>query len=158
VTIDALTSTGGRQVTVTTNGESADNIFFNITAGPAKLTQVSPNSGPLGQQNLSVTVTGQSTHFIQGLTSANFGAGISVTSVTVSSPTRATAVINIAAGASLGAHDVTLFTQGEAATLAGGFTVIAGIPVITSASPNSGQQGQLNLSVKITGVFTHFVQ
>jgi len=153
---------GGRFVTLTTAGESASSstnaAFFNVTAGPAKLTQVSPNSGPLGQQNLSVTITGQATHFIQGFTSATFGAGISVSSLTVNSPTRATAVINIDPSASLGAHDVTLFTQGEVAKLAGGFTVIAGVPVITSVSPASGQQGQQNLSVKITGVFTHFAQ
>src|SRR6266850_1880502 len=32
------------------------------------------------------------------------------------------------------------------------------VPSITSATPNSGQQGQQNLNVQLTGQFTHFVQ
>ena len=59
------------------------------------LLSVSPNSGQQGQQTLSVTITGQNTHFVQGTTTASFGAGITVASLTVNSPTTATAVINI---------------------------------------------------------------
>src|SRR5262249_8827307 len=158
VSIDPLTTVGPRSVTLTTAGESADNISFNITAGPAKITQLSPNTGPQGQQGLSVTVTGQSTHFAQGSTTATFGSGIPVASVTVNSPTRATVVININAAATLGSRDVSLFTNGETATITGGFTVVAGVPVITAVNPNNGKQGQQNLSISITGAFTHFVQ
>jgi uncharacterized repeat protein (TIGR01451 family) len=157
VNIDPLTGTGGRSVTVTTAGESASGAIFNVTPGPAKISQVSPNSSPQGQQGLSVTVTGQSTHFTQGLTAANFGAGISVVSTTVISPTRAAVVINLSAAATIGPRDVTLTTSGETATLAGGFAVTAGVPVITAVNPSSGQQGKQSLSVAISGAFTHFV-
>jgi 6-phosphogluconolactonase (cycloisomerase 2 family) len=56
---------------------------------------VNPNTGQQGQQNLSVTITGQATHFSQGTTVANFGSGVQVQSLTVGSPTAATAVLNI---------------------------------------------------------------
>ena len=158
VNIDPLTSIGGRSVTLTTAGESADSITFTINKGPATLSLLSPNSGPQGQQNLLVAITGQSTHFQQGLTSANFGAGITVPSLTVNSPTSASAVINIAANATLGGRTVTLTTSGESASVTNAFSVVTGVPVITSVSPTSGKQGQLNLSVAITGAFTHFLQ
>jgi hypothetical protein len=87
------------------------------------LLQVTPNSGQQGQQNLSVTITGQHTHFSQGTTTANFGAGITVTSLTVNSATSATAVLNITAAAALGATNVTLTSGLEAPVLTGGFTV-----------------------------------
>ena len=87
------------------------------------LSQVSPNSARQGQQNLSVTITGQNTHFSQGTTTADFGPGITVASVTVNSATSATAVLTTGAGAKLGANDVTLTSGLESATLAGAFTV-----------------------------------
>ena len=54
----------------------------------------SPDNSP-GQNNLSITVAGQSINFIQGTTSDVFGPGLTVSSVSVTSPTSATAVINI---------------------------------------------------------------
>src|SRR5262249_4450638 len=59
------------------------------------ITLVNPNTGPQGKQNLSVNLTGQYTHFSQGTTTASFGAGITVASLVVSSPTSVTAVLNI---------------------------------------------------------------
>ena len=87
------------------------------------LTQVSPNSGVQGAQGLSVTITGKDTHFSQGTTTATFGAGITVSSLTVNSATSATAVVNVTAGAALGASDVTMTSGLEVVTLTGGFTV-----------------------------------
>jgi RHS repeat-associated protein len=148
-----------KNVTLTTGGEVATLANgFTVTADTPVLTQVSPNTGQQGQQNLSVAITGQFTHFVQGTTTASFGAGISVSSLTVNSATSATAILNIAASATPGMKNVTLTTGGEVATLANGFTVTAGTPVLTQVSPNTGQQGQQNLSVTITGQFTHFVQ
>lgn len=158
VNIDPLASVAGRSVTVTTGGEQASGQVFNVATGPAKITQLSPNSAPQGAQGLSVTITGQSTHFQQNVTSANFGLGITVTSVTVISATRATAVLNIGATATIGPRNVTATTSGEVATTTNGFSVEAGVPVITTLNPNSGKQGQQNLSIALTGAFTHFVQ
>jgi hypothetical protein len=38
------------------------------------------NTGQQGQQNLSVALTGQNTHFVQRTTTASFGEGDAVTS------------------------------------------------------------------------------
>lgn len=157
INIDPTTVLGGRSVTMTTSGESATGAIFNVTAGPAKLTLLSPNSAPQGQQNLLVAITGQATHFQQNVTTANFGVGITVSSLTVNSATSASAVINISATTTLGARTVTLTTSSETASLANGFAVITGVPVITTVTPNNGKQGQQNLSVVLTGAFTHWV-
>ncbi|HET9285264.1 MAG TPA: RHS repeat-associated core domain-containing protein [Candidatus Angelobacter sp.] len=156
INIDPITSIAGRTVTLTTAGESASGVIFNVTQGPAKLTLLSPNTGPQGQQNLLVAITGQATHFQQTVTTANFGTGITVSSLTVNSATSASAVINVAATATLGSRTVTLTTSGETASIVNGFTVVTGVPVITAVSPNNGKQGQQAISVAITGAFTHF--
>jgi len=155
----APTTLGPQNVNVTTGTEVANSVFTVTPASqPPVLTSVVPNAGQQGQLKLSVAIAGQFTHFVQGTTTASFGAGVTVTSLTVTSPTGATALLNIDPAASIGARDVTLTTNPEVATLAGGFTVTAGTPVLLSVIPNSGQQGQQNLSVAITGEFTHFAQ
>jgi hypothetical protein len=131
--------------------------------GPA-IVQVLPSVGLRGQQNLSVSITGQNTHFVQGTTTASFGAGVMVGALTVNSSTSATAVLNIDAAAAGGNRNVTLTTGSEAPTLANGFAVTVPTPPqppqprLIQAVPNTGQQGQQNLSVVITGENTHFVQ
>ena len=107
---------------------------------------------------LSVSITGQNTHFAQGTTTASFGTAITVVSLTVSSTTSATAVLNIDPAAATGGRIVTLTTDSEIASLPSGFTVTPGTPVVTQVNPNTGQEGQQNLSVTITGQFTNFVQ
>src|SRR5207244_2599590 len=102
-------------------------------------------------------------NFVQGATQASFGAGISVGGaaagtlgpVTVLNSTTATASLTIAPNAALGTRTLTVQTASELASLSGGFTVTVGTPIITQASPASGQQGQ-TLSLAITGAFTHF--
>ena len=87
------------------------------------LLSVAANSGQQGQQNISVTITGRFTHFSQGTTIANFGTGIAVTSLTITSATTATAALNVTADAVLGATNVTMTSGLEVATLTNGFTV-----------------------------------
>ena len=64
------------------------------------------------------------THFVEGTTTASFGAGITVSSVTVQSSTQATAYITIADNAAFGPRSVTLTTGAEVATLTDGFRVM----------------------------------
>ncbi|MBI1790799.1 MAG: hypothetical protein HYR60_24995, partial [Acidobacteria bacterium] len=150
---------GARNVTVTTGAEVVTlNNGFTVTAGTPVITQVNPNTGQQGQANLNVAITGQFTNFVQGTSSASFGAGITVNSFTVSNATSGIANISVAANAALGARTVTVTTGAEVVTLNSGFTVTAGTPVLTQVNPNSGQQGQANLNVAITGQFTNFVQ
>src|SRR6267142_1196265 len=157
--IDPTAATGTRNITLTTGAEVVTlNNGFTVTAGTLVLQTVNPNTGQQGQQNLSVNLTAQFTHFVQGTTTASFGAGITVASLTVSSPTTATAVLNIDAAAGTGTRNVTLTTGAEVVTLNNGFTVTSGTPVLQTVNPNTRQQGQQSLSVNLTGEFTHFVQ
>jgi RHS repeat-associated protein len=158
VNIDPAAAQGARTVTVTTGMEVASFANgFTIAPGMPSIQSVNPNTGQQGQQNLSITVTGQLSHFVQGTTTASFGAGVTITSVTVSSLTTATVVVNIDPAATLGLRNVALTTGTEVAALTGGFAVNSG-PFISQINPNTGQQGQQNLSVNVTGAFTHFAQ
>src|SRR5208337_560187 len=101
---------GARTVTVTTNSEVASAInAFMVTNGTAAIIQLNPNSGLQGQ-TLNVAITGQYTHFAQGVSTASFGAGITVNSLTVADATDATANITISPTATPGARTVTVTT------------------------------------------------
>ena len=157
--INPAAPVGSRDVTLTTGSEIVTlPSGFGITASAPAITQINPNTGQQAQQNLQIAITGQSTHFAQGTTTANFGASVTVASLTVNSPTSATALLNIDPAAAGGARDVTLSTGSEVVTASNGFTITNGTPVITLVSPNSSPQGLQNLSVNITGQFTHFAQ
>jgi len=159
ISVDPAAALGSRDVTLTTGTEVAVlHGGFAVTGGTPALVAVVPNNGQQGQQNLSVGLTGQFTHFVQGTTTANFGIGITVVSVSVTSPTIATAVLSIDPAAVTGGHTVTVTTGADVVTLTNAFTVAAGTPALFSVNPNSGQQGQQNLTVIISGTFTHFVQ
>jgi hypothetical protein len=150
-------TTGSRDVTVTSGSEIATLTGgFTVTAGTPVITSVTPNSGQQGQTIATVALVGQFTHFVQGTSTASFGAGITVNSLTVTDATHATANITILGSATTGSRNVTVTSGGEIATLTGGFTVTAGTPVITLLNPNNGQQGTSNPPVTITGNFTHF--
>ena len=66
-----------------------------FTAGTPVVLVVNPNTGEQGQQNKTVNLAGQFTNWVQGITTASFGAGITVAALTINSATTATAVLNI---------------------------------------------------------------
>ena len=89
VSLQDFATPGLRTVTLTTDGENATLLNgFNVIAGTPRVAQVLPASGQQGS-TLSVAVTGQFTNFVNGTTTADFGAGITVNTVTVTSPTTA---------------------------------------------------------------------
>ena len=159
ITISPTANLGGQNVSVTTSTETANGgSLFTITAGPAAISSLTPASGTQGQSNLSIAIVGSATHFASGQTSASFGGGITVSTLMLTDATHATATISIPAGTTPGQYNVTLTTGGESATIANGFTVLAGALVITSVNPSSGIQGQTLTGVAIVGNFTHFAQ
>ena len=158
LTIDPSAAVGARTVTVATGTQQAALVNGFSVGGPPGILSITPNNGQQGQQGLSVTITGLSTHFAQAATLANFGAGITVASLTVNSATSAGAVLNIDPAAATGPRNVTVTIGADVFTLPNGFTVTPGTPVITLVSPSSGLQGQQNFSVAIMGQFTHFAQ
>lgn len=127
---------------------------ITVASEPAPvLSSVSPNSAKQGQTNLTVTLTGS--NFLSS-PSCSFGAGTTVNSCTYNSSTQITASINVLTSATTGTRNVIVTnTDGQSSTLTNGFTINAGTgnpaPTITSISPNTGVQGQSNISVTITG-------
>src|SRR6202035_4880561 len=83
--------------------------------------------------------------------SANFGGGVTVASLAVNSPTRATAVVNIDPVAANGARTVALSTGAEIAKLSNGFTV-GPTPDLTVSKTHSGifKQGDTGDTYTIT--------
>src|SRR5271157_604602 len=131
---------------------------------PSGALQLAPNSGQAGQF-LHVAIVGQGTHFVQGVTQAQFGPAYQVGSgiagnfgpVTVTSPTTAIAQVSVVPNAAPGfSGTVTVQTGTETVSLANGFTTV-GTPVLSSLSPVSGQPGQ-SFTVTIGGGSTNFVQ
>jgi len=140
-------------------GSGGPNRPTTLTFAPAPaIIQANPNAGQQGQSNESVTITGQLTHWVQGTTTASFGDGVTVVSLTVNSATSASAVLSIDPAAAVGPRDVTLTTGTEVSTALSAFTVNTGSPMILSVDPNTGIIGQQNLTVTITALFTHFAQ
>lgn len=155
INISANASLGVRNVTVTTGTEVATGTnAFSVISGSAIVTSAIPVNG---NQNttLNVVVTGLSTHFVQGTTTASFGAGITVNSVTVTNATSARVNITIQAAAALGARTVTMTTNTEVATETNAFTVVTGIPQVAGVVPGTGAQGT-SVSLTVTGLFTNF--
>lgn len=155
ISIAANATPGPRDVTVTTDGTPLTGSgLFTVTAPPAQILTVVPGSGQQGQSGLLVTITGANTNF-SASSGVSFGAGITVTSISIGSATSLTASINIASGAAAGPRDVTVTTSGVPVTGTSLFSVTAAPPQILSASPASAQQGQ-TVSVTITGSNTSF--
>ncbi len=158
ITVSPITTLGYRNVSVTTGTQvvSLTNAY-DVTLGPAAIVgPLSPTDGAEGQ-SLNVVITGSQTHWAQGVTTASFGGGIQVTSVTVTGLQSATVGITIPTGTPTGSYNVTLTTGGEVATILGGFTVGTGAAQIGSVNPPTGTQGT-TINVTLTGLFTHWVQ
>ena len=165
ITIDPLSYTGGRTVTVTTpnlncsdltgdesvNGvttcqstsgtgsEIVSNNIFSIIPGPAIISSVSPNTGNEGQE-VVFNITGDATHWAQNFTQfyiAGAGSDITVNSVVINSATSATVDMSISPTANPGPRSIYMVTNGEALTDSGAFVVTGGVPVITYLSPNN---------------------
>lgn len=158
ISIPASTPVGNYNVSLTTNGEVASILGgFSVTSGNPIIATVNPPTGHQGDTNLNVQLTGLFTAWVNNVSVANFGAGITVNSLTVANPTTATANITISPTAAIGARNVTVTTTGQVAPITGGFSVLAGIPALVSAAPGTGQTGQ-TLNVTVNGQFTSFAQ
>ena len=138
---------------------------FSIARGAAIITSVTPSVGKQSS-TVSVSIVGQNTNFVNGVTQAMMVQGsclsswslqpdVNVANVTVSSLTTATLSVAIGPDAPTGLRSLCLFTQGEIAVFANAFTVLPGTPTLNSVSPVSAQQGQ-TLNLTLTGQFSNF--
>jgi len=120
---------------------------FSLSSGAPPAVTISPLSGAPGK-SLSISISGSWTHFAQGATTAGFGAGVAVGNgasgavgtVSVTSPTTATAQISIDASAAPGTRDVTVTTGNETIVLAKGFSVLD-VPVANAGLPQTVSVG-----------------
>jgi hypothetical protein len=153
LTIGAGATLGGHTVQVVSLDDITQANAFTVTGLP-QIVSVIPNTG---QQNetLSVEITGSNTNF-NGSSTVSFGAGVLVKSVAVNGPTSLRAGITVSGGAALGSRDVTVTTNGTPAAGIGLFTVMAAQQSSIRVSPSSGQQGQSNVVVTLTGTNTNF--
>jgi hypothetical protein len=143
VTIRPAAATGARTIYLINDppGGGTDSIVngFTVTNPLPVLTSVTP---PALTRNQTTNVTLRGNNFLNGITTANFGAGIVVNSVTVDSATRAIANITISASATLGARNLVLTNPapggGNSSPIA--FTVSLAAPSApTLTSPSNGQ-------------------
>ena len=160
-------ATGFRDVTVSTDRgdgsiESATGIGAVRVAGPPAvptILSVAPSAVAAGATR-DVTISGALTHFAAGVSTADFGAGVTVHALDVTSPTSAVANLTVAPGAKADFRDVTVTTGGETAaeTVPGPFLVVAAPPAVarlSGASPRSGARGS-TVDVELTGAGTAF--
>jgi len=167
ITVTPIAATGARTVRMITNlSGGAQEIAikansFTVTAGSAAISSIVPTAPVSVHQNDSgdiLTVTGSGTHFTEAtLTNASvvFCSGVTTAAVQVVDDLHLQATVNIGTFAPTGVCGVTVTSGGEVAT-GGSFTILGGIPVITQVNPNSAHQGDNNVSINITGLYTNF--
>jgi len=166
ITIDEAASVGFRDVIVTTDAKIAFETVvgpFLVTAPPPlipRITSVDPSESLRGK-TLNVTIVGENTSFVNGVSVASFsGTGITVNTTTVTSPTSATANITIADDAPVGFRDVFVTTGDEVAAILGAFNVTAEAPPITlgvslKASPKKIKVGKtIKVEMKVKNIGT----
>jgi len=117
-----------------------------LTVDPPASVTISPASAQQAQ-TLGVTLTGQFTHFYQGLTTVSFSSGITVNSLAVSSLTSATANITVASNAATGSQSMTVTTGSESAS-----SVFAVTPAPLSSTTTSAASATAGFSASAQNV------
>jgi hypothetical protein len=145
--------TTGTQVLVNQNA-------LIVTGGVPSIASLSPGTAQPGQTNVNVQIQGLHTKWLTGTTTADFGPGISVTTLTVNNDTALTAVVAVASSATLGSRKVAIrnVTQAGTQVLEGNFQVVSSTPPSPSISymlPLSGLRGQ-TFSITFSGQHTHW--
>ncbi len=120
-----------------------------VLAAAPTITTVLPDSGVQGNTYPAIVITG--TDFT-GATAVSFGAGITVDSFGVDSPTQITASITIDAAAGTGVRDVSVTTPGGTGTKTSGFTVE--LATITVTAPTGFSLGYMTAGATTTGTTT----
>jgi hypothetical protein len=198
VAVSTAASTGFKTVTVSTYGQVASQVYsFTVSPSVATLNEAIPNQAEQGAPIITsptcstlpyctIRLIGQYSHF-SSLSTATFGAGITVQGVTYISPTEVDAAITIDPLSYPGGRLVTVTTPGVPCsdqppvgvniqgtsypgctpgvpTGTGSeivsnfvFSIIPGPAIITSISPATGNEGQ-EIIANITGDATHWAQ
>jgi hypothetical protein len=158
---------GFRDVTVSTDlgsgaAETATGIGALRVVDPLTTPTIlglTPSSAEVGSTT-DVTLSGGLTNFVAGSSVADFGAGVTVNSLSVTSPTSAVANVTIDDAATIGLRSVTVETGSEVADESepGPFLITAqapAIPVLIQATPSAGARLS-TIDVTLTGANTAF--
>ena len=154
-----LPPTAGTYTVKVQNGNGTSNSeTLMVSVGVPTLNTLTPNSGGMGQQNVTLTLSGQNfdpTPANDKITfTSNNGAGSPVAGLTNLTPSAATATtltlpLGNAPLPTAGQYAVTVQTTNPTASNAQTFTV-TNTPALTSITPNSGGAGQ-NVSLTLAG-------
>ena len=139
---------GPYNLTVTQAGAASAPVPFTVTSTAMTLTGITPSSIGAGG---SAKVTLLGTNFRSGATVNISGSGVTVSGITVVSPTQITAIFAVAATAAVGPRNVTA-SFGTNTSQAVTFTANPA-PNFTSMSPASGGTGS---TTKLTLTGTNF--
>jgi hypothetical protein len=131
-TISNNAATTPRNVTVSTPSGITNAVTFSVAAPPRPtLTSISPTSGG---RRTSVNVTFTGTNLTGAFAVTGIGPMIPVTNLTVVSPTKVTATLNISAIAPPGIRNLGITTPGGSSNTHP-FTVTSGTPAFTGPAP-----------------------
>ena len=107
-------------VTNTATGEISPGAAFEVLG----LTVSGATAGPPGSSGLQVTIQGSpNAAFVAGSTKVTVGVGVTLTALTIDSPTLLHATVSIAATAALGPRTVSVSTSTQTLALLNAFTV-----------------------------------
>jgi hypothetical protein len=151
MTITEKAALGARDVSAINNGPVggiSNTQSFAVTNPAPGLTSITPAKSERGQ---TVNVVFKGSNFIAGVTTVNVGNGITVNSISVSSPSNLTANLTISFGAASGSRDFSVSNAGPGGgtSLVQSFTVNNPAPNLTKLTPNNGKLLQtLNVGFK----------
>lgn len=134
--------------------DESNNLFPNPDAA---IVEVAPPAATVGT-TVTLTINAEKSHFLPTVTSADLGAGITISAVDVISPTQALVTVAIAEEARAGSRAVQLMTGAEQLRQNAAFTVTRPTPAraLTAISPEQAMSGR-TLTVTVTASNTHFV-
>jgi hypothetical protein len=146
ITVTPPASSSGQIATVTVFNSDGQNSSFYFESGGNPPTYSLPASGTptvavsIPGQALAalstgssalVSITGSSTHFVSGQVTVGFGSSdIAVNNVLVLSPTELWVDVSVAAGAAIGATEISVVSGYQVVTQPGGFQVLPANPAL----------------------------
>jgi hypothetical protein len=113
----------------TISGSVTGEVASAAPARAALVTGLVPTNVEQGR-SATIAITGRDTNFVQGEISATFGDGVSVDSITVNSPTQATAQITVAPTAATGIRQMRVRQAGQEVPSVVAFRIEAGAAVV----------------------------
>ncbi len=149
LTITALATTGKRDFSVTNSGPNSgtsESVAFTVNNPKPTLASIDPKSGGRSQM-LEVVFTG--TKFFNDASSVNVGQGITVTRITVDSPTSLRAILAIAPNAGPGARNFSVTNSGPGGGTSESqtFTITKNSAPVITHTPLSSQLRRVPIQV-----------